>query len=124
MCQVDFLLPGVLCTGVHRVCVLNSEPGVPSLDFGEPRSCDDTIDRDYSEKIFKSAKAESATPGGVETKALIPDTGFAFLSGYNTRSVLGYCRWLASTQCEHLCIIPPHTSHFVCKNVLGCSSAC
>lgn len=80
-------------------------------------------DVDWSTKIFKPARDKSAAPG-VETKALIPDTGFAFLSGYNTKSVLGYCRWLVSTQRGYLCVIPPHISHFVCKNVLGRSSAC
>ena len=110
-----------VCT--QALC-LTSEPSVPSLDFNESRSFDDTIDMDYSKKIFKPARAKSAPPGGIETKALTTDTGIAFLSGYNTRSVLGYCRWLVSTQCECLCTIAPYTSHFVCKNVLGHSSAC
>lgn len=71
---------------------VNSEPGTPTPDFSETRSCDDTIDMDYSKKkkkkIFKPARDESVAPDGVETKALILDTGFAFLTG----SVLGYCR--------------------------------
>lgn len=45
-------------------CV-NSKPRIPSLDFSEPRSCDDAIDTKYSKKIFKPARAES---GGVETQ--------------------------------------------------------
>lgn len=46
-----------------------------------------------AKKIFKPARDESAAPDGVETKTLILDTGFDFLTG----SVLGYHRWLVSS---------------------------
>lgn len=52
--------------GTQGVC-LNSELGVLSLDFSEPRYCADTIDMDWSLIL-----------------------GFVFQVGYNTRPVLSY----------------------------------
>lgn len=56
-------VPGILSVAWHFVyrgtqgLCLNSEPGIPSLDFSEPRSCDDTIDTDYSKKNISANKS-------------------------------------------------------------------
>lgn len=66
-----------VCRDTQDLC-LNSEPRVESLDFSKARGYGNSMDMGCNKKLCKPARVKSAAPGGVETRALISDTGFAF----------------------------------------------